>query len=141
MINLIRVGSLSGFPIPRKKIPIPGIKNPRDISKVKNPESRGFCENPEIKKISRFLTRDFFGIFKSGSRSPEFRDFLIQPKIKKSSGSGWGIPQNPIPKLPLNMIIEKNCAYGAINVRIDSSWLHYFFIKKFKLNENLARQK
>ena len=26
-------------------------KNPGDIQKVKNPESRGFCENPDIKKI------------------------------------------------------------------------------------------
>ena len=43
-----RVSFLSGYPVPRK-IPIPGIINPQDIPKVKNPESRGFCENPEDK--------------------------------------------------------------------------------------------
>ena len=37
MYSKIRVGFLSGYLIPRK-IPIPGMKNPRDIPKVKNPE-------------------------------------------------------------------------------------------------------
>ena len=37
-LRQVRGGFLSGYPIPRKKIPIPGIKNPRDIPKVKNPE-------------------------------------------------------------------------------------------------------
>ena len=92
---LIRGGFLSEYPIPRKKIPIPGIKNPRNIPKVQNPKTRGFCENPgdkspEIKKNPEFRDflevlksrspgfwdfRDFFGIFKS--RSPGFRDFSI----------------------------------------------------------------
>ena len=51
---------------PTKKIPIQGIKNPRDILKVKNPESRGF---------SGYFNRDLFELFKSRSRFPGFRDF------------------------------------------------------------------
>ena len=46
-----RGGFLSGYPIPRKKIPIPGIKNPRDIPKVKNPEK---IPNPRDKNPGDF---------------------------------------------------------------------------------------
>ena len=67
---------------PTKKIPIQGIKNPRDILKVKNPESRGFSgffrfiyssfSNPDLD------SRDFeiFQIFLSGFFR-DFRNFLI----------------------------------------------------------------
>ena len=34
----------------REKNPDSGDKNPRDIPKVKNPESRGFHENPEFRR-------------------------------------------------------------------------------------------
>ena len=63
-----------------EKIPIPGVRNPRDIPKVRNsekiPNLGDFEEIPEIKipnpgdknpnpfpGISEFCTRDFFGIF------------------------------------------------------------------------------
>ena len=69
------------------KIPIPGIKNPRDIPKVKNPESLGFRinpgnENPETQNKSRIpgLTKNP-GDFKKKSRWSEdrknFGDFEI----------------------------------------------------------------
>ena len=64
-----------------KKIPVPGIKNPRDISRIKNPE-----------EIPGFW---------------DFRDFQISIPIPRISGffnlaqnkkSGFGIPKNSHPE-------------------------------------------
>ena len=92
------------IPSHEKKFPIPGIQNSRDIPKVKNPESRGFCVNPENKipknKIPRLekypgifgiFHSGFFDLFKSRSRSPGFSGFFraIQIPIPIPGISGF----------------------------------------------------
>ena len=50
---------------------------------------------PGIPGFSGFFFRDFFGTFKSRSRSPGFRDFSILPKIKNPD---LEFPRSGIPK-------------------------------------------
>ena len=107
---MTRVGFLSGYPIPRKN-PISGIKNPRDIPKLKNPESREFWlspgdKNPETQKNletkknpePRALLKipGIFIKFRKKSRWSENRDFGIFGILHSGFFRGLKIPI-PIP--------------------------------------------
>ena len=66
------------IPSHERKIPIPGMKKPRAIPKVKNPESQGFRENP-------------------GNKNPEIKKILI---LKKSRIPGIKIPRLKKSRIP-----------------------------------------
>ena len=58
-----------------EKIPIPGIRNPRNIRKIKNPESQGLCENPGGKNTETQKIPDPGDKNPETQKNPEFRGF------------------------------------------------------------------
>ena len=71
-------------------------KNLQDIPKEKNPDSRGFCENPGDKNP------EYRGLKSQDSKNPEFKEnpeFEKNPEFQKNSESP-GFPEIP-EKIPM----------------------------------------
>ena len=114
---------ISGIKIPKlRKIPNPGSKNP-ETKKIPNPGDK----NPETKKTPEFFFRDFFGIFKSLSLSPGFRDFK---DFSENPGIGdSGSRKNPIPKqILLRRVFARATEDGCqLSLSCDADFMDFRF--------------